>query len=127
MQAMEQLRGEFAIVIVDERERVMIAVRDRFGVKPLYYSVVNGEVFFASEIKALLALGVPARWNVEGVYGGFGQSHETHAVCRHQYGAAGLLRDRQRRRRSDLSLLGLGISNGRADEARYAQRSRSRA
>ena len=76
MQAMQQLRGEFAIVIVDERERVMIAVRDRFGVKPLYYSVVNGEVFFASEIKALLALGVPARWNLEGVYGGFGQSHE---------------------------------------------------
>lgn len=76
MQAMQQLRGEFAIVIADERERVMIAVRDRFGIKPLYYSVVNGEVFFASEIKALLALGVPARWNPEGVYGGLGQSHE---------------------------------------------------
>ena len=35
----------------------MIAVRDRFGVKPLYLAVVNGDVFFASEIKALLALG----------------------------------------------------------------------
>jgi asparagine synthase (glutamine-hydrolysing) len=76
MQAMHELRGEFAIVIADERERVMIAVRDRFGIKPLYYSVVNGEVFFASEIKALLALGVPARWSPEGVYGGLGQSHE---------------------------------------------------
>ncbi|MGC1730442.1 MAG: asparagine synthase (glutamine-hydrolyzing) [Steroidobacteraceae bacterium] len=76
MQAMRQLRGEFAIVIANERERVIIAVRDRFGIKPLYYSVVNGEVFFASEIKALLALGVPAKWNVEGVYGSLGQSHE---------------------------------------------------
>jgi asparagine synthase (glutamine-hydrolysing) len=76
MQAMQQLRGEFAIVIADERERVMIAVRDRFGIKPLYYAVMNGEVFFASEIKALLALGVPSRWNVEGVYGGLGQFHE---------------------------------------------------
>ncbi len=76
MQAMQRLRGEFAIVIADERERVMVAVRDRFGIKPLYYSVVNGEVFFASEIKALLALGVPARWNVEGVCGGYAQSHE---------------------------------------------------
>lgn len=76
MQAMTQLRGEFAIVIANERERVMIAVRDRFGIKPLYYSVVNGEVFFASEIKALLVLGVPAKWNAEGVYGSVGQSHE---------------------------------------------------
>jgi asparagine synthase (glutamine-hydrolysing) len=76
MQAMKQLRGEFAIVIADERERIMIAIRDRFGIKPLYYAVVNGEVFFASEIKALLALGVPAKWNAEGVYGAWGQSHE---------------------------------------------------
>jgi asparagine synthase (glutamine-hydrolysing) len=76
MQAMQQLRGEFAIVIADEREGAMIAVRDRFGIKPLYYAVVNGDIFFASEIKALLALGVPAKWSIEGVYGGLAQSHE---------------------------------------------------
>ena len=76
MLAMPELRGEFSIIIADERERVVIAIRDRFGVKPLYYSVINGEIFFASEIKALLALGAPAKWNVEGVYGGMGQSHE---------------------------------------------------
>lgn len=76
MQALHRLRGEFALVFADERERVLIGVRDRFGIKPLYYSVLNGEVFFASEIKALLALGVPARWNPEGIYGGLAQSHE---------------------------------------------------
>lgn len=76
MQAMRQLRGEFSAVIADERERVLIAIRDRFGIKPLYYSILNGDIFFASEIKALLALGIPPRWNVEGVYGGMGQSHE---------------------------------------------------
>jgi asparagine synthase (glutamine-hydrolysing) len=70
------LRGEFAIVIADERQRAMIAIRDRFGIKPLYYAVVNGEVFFASEIKALLALGVPAAWDLEGATGGIGRSHE---------------------------------------------------
>jgi asparagine synthase (glutamine-hydrolysing) len=76
MQAATKLRGEFAVIIADERQRAMIAVRDRFGVKPLYYAAVNGDVFFASEIKALLALGVPAAWDLEGATGGTGRSHE---------------------------------------------------
>ncbi|MFG1929995.1 asparagine synthase (glutamine-hydrolyzing) [Mycobacterium sp. NPDC048908] len=76
MQAATLLRGEFAVIIADERQRAMYAIRDRFGVKPLYYAVVNGEVFFASEIKALLALGVPAAWDLEGAIGGLGRSHE---------------------------------------------------
>jgi asparagine synthase (glutamine-hydrolysing) len=76
MDAAAQLRGEFAVVIADERQRAMIAIRDRFGVKPLYYAVVNGDVYFASEIKALLALGVPAVWDLEGATGGMGRSHE---------------------------------------------------
>lgn len=75
-QAASLLRGEFAIVIADERQRSMIAIRDRFGIKPLYYAAVNGDVFFASEIKALLALGVPAAWDLEGATGGFGRPHE---------------------------------------------------
>jgi asparagine synthase (glutamine-hydrolysing) len=75
MQAATLLRGEFAMVIADERQRQMIAIRDRFGVKPLYYAVVNGDVFFASEIKALLALGVSAAWDFEGATGGMGRSH----------------------------------------------------
>ena len=76
MQCAHELRGEFAVVIADERQRVMIAIRDRFGIKPLFYAIVDGDVFFASEIKALLALGVPPRWDVESVTGGFGRSHE---------------------------------------------------
>lgn len=58
-----QLCGEFAVVIADQRQRCLVAVRDRFGVKPLYYAVHGGDVFVASEIKALLAMGVPARWD----------------------------------------------------------------
>jgi asparagine synthase (glutamine-hydrolysing) len=76
MQVAAELRGEFAVIIADERQQAMIAIRDRFGIKPLYYSVVNGEVFFASEIKALLAMGVPAVWDLEGATGGIGRSHE---------------------------------------------------
>jgi len=76
MQVASELRGEFAVIIADERQQAMIAIRDRFGIKPLYYSIVNGEVFFASEIKALLAMGVPAAWDLEGATGGVGRSHE---------------------------------------------------
>jgi asparagine synthase (glutamine-hydrolysing) len=76
MQAASELRGEFAAIIADERQQAMIAIRDRFGIKPLYYSIMNGEVFFASEIKALLAMGVPAAWDLEGATGGAGRSHE---------------------------------------------------
>jgi asparagine synthase (glutamine-hydrolysing) len=76
MQAASELRGEFALVIADERQQAMIAIRDRFGIKPLYYAIVNGDVFFASEIKALLAMGVPAVWDLEGATGGIGRSHE---------------------------------------------------
>lgn len=63
MSMMPHLRGEFAVVIADERSGEVIGVRDRFGIKPLYYANINGEVFFASEIKALLALGVAAKWD----------------------------------------------------------------
>jgi asparagine synthase (glutamine-hydrolysing) len=77
MQVATQLRGEFAVIIADEREQIMIAIRDRFGVKPLYYAAINGNVYFASEIKALLALGVPARWDLEAATGGPGRCHET--------------------------------------------------
>ncbi len=65
--AAQQLRGEFAAVIADRRNNAMIAIRDRFGIKPLFYTVHNGDVLFASEIKALLALGAPAAWDGESV------------------------------------------------------------
>lgn len=61
-----QLRGEFAVVLSDQRRRCLIAVRDRFGIKPLFYAVHEGDVYLASEIKALFALGVPARWDHDG-------------------------------------------------------------
>ena len=61
MQAATLLRGEFAMVIADERQRAMFAIRDRFGVKPLYlHALPDGGLLFASEIKALHAAGAPA-------------------------------------------------------------------
>src|SRR5213593_2811306 len=63
------LRGMFAFAIFDERDRTLFLVRDRIGVKPLYYFNRAGCFAFASEIKALLASGKISRnVNPEALY-----------------------------------------------------------
>ncbi|KAJ6573421.1 putative asparagine synthase [Mycena vulgaris] len=61
------LRGEFALVLYDIKRRLLFAARDRFGVKPLYYTVCNGRILFASEIKAFVGLGWQAEWDIDSI------------------------------------------------------------
>ena len=61
---------------LDDEQLRASALRARHALSGLGYEWVNGEVFFASEIKAMLALGVPAAWDLEGATGGMGRSHE---------------------------------------------------
>jgi asparagine synthase (glutamine-hydrolysing) len=51
-----KLRGMFAFALYDERKRKLLLARDRLGLKPLHYSLVNGRLLFASEIKAIFAV-----------------------------------------------------------------------
>lgn len=55
MDTLAKCNGMWAFTLWDGPNRKLIASRDRFGVKPLYYTVVDGTWLFASEIKALLA------------------------------------------------------------------------
>jgi asparagine synthase (glutamine-hydrolysing) len=51
---LDHLRGMFAFALWDGKR--LFAARDRFGIKPFYYAVVDGVFYFASEIKALLPI-----------------------------------------------------------------------
>ena len=60
---LQYLDGMFAFAIWDEKEQRLFAARDRFGEKPFYYHFSGEALFFASEMKALWAAGVPRQVN----------------------------------------------------------------
>ena len=65
----DKLRGEFAFALYDQKRATLYLIRDRFGIKPLYYSAVGGTVVFASEMKALFRHpGVGAELDHDSVY-----------------------------------------------------------
>ena len=51
---LSQLRGMFAFAIWDEKRQRLFCARDRFGIKPFYYTIANDTFYFSSEAKALL-------------------------------------------------------------------------
>ena len=53
---LHRLNGMFAFVLLDPRDNTVHAVRDRFGIKPLYWARVGGDIVFASEIKQIRTL-----------------------------------------------------------------------
>ncbi|PYJ68721.1 MAG: asparagine synthase (glutamine-hydrolyzing) [Verrucomicrobia bacterium] len=64
-----RLRGMFALAIYDTRARRLILARDRFGIKPLFYSPGRERLAFASEINALLELpGIDNRPDKQAIY-----------------------------------------------------------
>lgn len=65
----EHLRGEFSFVLFDERKgsQKIVAARDRFGIKPLFWMARGDRILFASEAKAFLAFGWKPEWDVRAI------------------------------------------------------------
>ncbi|MFP3874801.1 MAG: asparagine synthase (glutamine-hydrolyzing) [Thiohalophilus sp.] len=63
------LRGEFAFALYDKQHDRLMLIRDRFGVKPLYWTNTGDKIVFGSELKVLFAHpDVPRRFNAKGVF-----------------------------------------------------------
>ncbi len=64
----EFFNGMFAFAIHDKKKKSIFIARDRLGVKPLYYSIKDNKLFFSSEIKPLLKLGIDKSLNVRALH-----------------------------------------------------------
>jgi asparagine synthase (glutamine-hydrolysing) len=64
-EVVQRLRGMFAFAIYDRDDASLFLARDRFGIKPLYFTTRGSTFLFASELKAMLAAGVSPRLDLE--------------------------------------------------------------
>lgn len=90
---LQKLNGMFSFAIWHKKENKLVAVRDRFGVKPFYYTIKDGVFYFSSEIKTLFAAGikkVPNKkvWANYFSFGSYGLPDETFWQNIHQLPAS---------------------------------------
>lgn len=85
--AVHRLDGMFAFALWDRRDRTLTLVRDRTGKKPLFYAVVAGALYFASETQALFAAGVPQAFDVSAMPSllAFGSVHPPRTIYEHVF------------------------------------------
>ncbi|KAL9077988.1 MAG: hypothetical protein Q9157_003092 [Trypethelium eluteriae] len=75
---LEHLRGEFALCLYDAEAQVFIAARDRYGIKPLFWTMQAGRLLVAAEAKAFLPLGWRPEWDVKSLAeGGWNNDERT--------------------------------------------------
>lgn len=65
---LQALNGFFSLAIYDDLEKSLFVARDRMGIKPLYYSLDEDRLLFASEMKSILAYGIKKELDPESLY-----------------------------------------------------------
>lgn len=81
-ECLQMFNGMFAFAIWDNNKKKLFAARDRFGVKPFYYSFFNNSFYFSSEIKGLHIAGIKKEpnekvWASYFAFGSYGMPDET--------------------------------------------------
>ena len=79
-------RGMFAFAIYDKKNTTLFLARNRFGIKPLFYSFYNGNFIFASEVSAIIKSGlIPKKISEEGLvdYHYFGSVQQPNTIFEH--------------------------------------------
>jgi len=62
------LNGFWAFAIYDDESKDVFIAKDRYGIKPLYYSIYNEQIFFASEMKAIMEYPIPRDLDKEALH-----------------------------------------------------------
>lgn len=94
---LDKLNGMFSFAIWNKKDNSLFAARDRFGVKPFYYTFFENQFYFSSEIKTLFAAGIPKNknkkvWANYFTYGTYGLPNETFFEDIHQLKASHFLK-----------------------------------
>lgn len=65
---LSKVNGVFSFVIWNDRKKEIYLARDHFGIKPLYYTIIDNTLVFSTEVKAILEYpGISAKINMEGI------------------------------------------------------------
>lgn len=79
MSFLSKLRGEFALCLYDSRKQYFVAARDRYGIKPLFWTMVGSRLLISAEAKGFLPLGWQPEWDVKSIRGA-GWNHDTRTL-----------------------------------------------
>lgn len=76
---LSRLRGEFALCLYDSEKDYFVAARDRYGIKPLFWTVIGDRLLISAEAKGFLPLGWQPEWDVRSIREG-GWNHDSRTL-----------------------------------------------
>lgn len=79
MSFLSRLRGEFALCLYDSSKQYFVAARDRYGIKPLFWTMVGSRILISAEAKGFLPLGWKPEWDVKSIREA-GWNHDTRTL-----------------------------------------------